>query len=65
MEEPGDSIPCRERVLALEPDRAGAHLSMGWAIQEEGRLAEARGHFETAIRLQPDHASAGEPPPDS
>jgi tetratricopeptide (TPR) repeat protein len=45
-------------VLALEPDRAGAHLSLGWAVQEEGRLAEARGHFETAIRLQPEHGAA-------
>ena len=26
MEEPGDSIACWERVLALEPDRAGASL---------------------------------------
>ena len=31
---------------------------MGWAVQEEGRLAEARGHFETAIRLQPEHGAA-------
>ena len=35
-----------------------AHLSLGWALQDEGRLAEAREHYDAAIRLQPDLAAA-------
>ena len=58
MEEPGESLPCWERVVALEPDRAGAHIALGWALQEEGRLTEAGAHYETAIRLQPEYGAA-------
>ena len=46
-------------ALALsEEERPGVHLSLGWALQEEGRLAEAREHYETALRIQPDSAAA-------
>jgi tetratricopeptide (TPR) repeat protein len=58
MEEPAESLPCWERVVALAPDRAGAHLGLGWALQEEGRFAEAGEHYRTAVRLQPDFATA-------
>jgi tetratricopeptide (TPR) repeat protein len=58
MEEPVESIPCWERVITLEPDRAGAHLSLGWALQEEGKLALARQHYDKAIQLKPDLAGA-------
>ena len=51
MEEPGESIPCWERVVALDPDRAPAHLSLGWALQDESRFAEAREHYDAAIQL--------------
>jgi len=52
------SLPCWQRVLELEPDRVSAHLSIGWALQEEGRFAETREHYLTAIRLQPDSGMA-------
>ncbi len=58
MEEPGDSIPCWERVVALDPDRAAAHLALGWALQDEGRFAECRTHYDMAIQLQPDSGTA-------
>jgi tetratricopeptide (TPR) repeat protein len=58
LEEPPLAIPAWERVLDLEPDHAGAHLSLGWNFQEEGRFAAAREHFLTAIRLQPDYGEA-------
>ena len=58
MEEPGESIPCWERVRRPRAGRAGAHVSLGWALQEDGRLAEARSNYETAIQLQPDFAAA-------
>jgi tetratricopeptide (TPR) repeat protein len=50
------AIRCWERVLALVPDRAAAHLALGWALQEEGRLAEAGAHYRSAARLDPSSA---------
>ena len=58
MEESGESIPCWERVVALDPDRSSAHLSLGWALQDESRFDEAREHYDAAIQLQPDFAAA-------
>ena len=58
-EEFAEAVPCWEKVLALAPPRpAAAHNGLGWALQEEGRLAEARQHYEAALRLQPDLAAA-------
>jgi len=53
MDEPGAAIPCWERVLVLEPDRSAAHLSLGRALQDEGRLAEAREQYRIADELMP------------
>ena len=58
MEESGEAIPCWERVVAFDPDRASAHVSLGWALQDESRFAEARDHYDAAIQLQPDYAAA-------
>ncbi len=52
-DDPAASIPCWERVLALDPDRAGAHLSLGRALQDEGQLEDARARYLAADRLQP------------
>ncbi len=58
-DEPGEAIPCWERVLALSPtEKAATHISLGWALQEEGRLAEARQHYQAAARLEPGSAAA-------
>jgi tetratricopeptide (TPR) repeat protein len=58
-EDPGEAIPHYERAVALaEDERPGIHLSLGWALQEEGRLTEAREHYETALKIQPDSAAA-------
>jgi tetratricopeptide (TPR) repeat protein len=45
-------------VVALDPDRAPAHLALGWALQDEGRFAECRTHYDMAIQLQPDSGTA-------
>ena len=58
MEESAEAIPCWERVVALDPDRAAAHLSLGWALQDESRFQEAREQYDAAIELQPDFAAA-------
>ncbi len=58
-EEPAEAIPHFERVLELSTEpRPGVLLSLGWAKQEEGRLIEARAHYEEALRIQPDSAAA-------
>ena len=58
-EAPGEAIEHFERALALagEP-RPGVHLALGWALQEEGRLEEARAWYGRALELQPDSAAA-------
>jgi len=54
-----EAVPYWERALELsKQERAGTHLSLGWALQEDGRRAEAGEHFRTALRLQPDFAGA-------
>jgi tetratricopeptide (TPR) repeat protein len=58
-EEPGEAIAHFEQALALSgEERPGVHLSLGWALQEEGRLDEARAHYESALKVQPDSAAA-------
>jgi tetratricopeptide (TPR) repeat protein len=58
-EEFAEAIPCWERVLSLAAEkRAGPHLSLGWALQEEARFEEAREHYQKAAALQPDSAGA-------
>ena len=58
MEEPGESIPCWERVLAPRARSGGAASLAGWALQEGGRLTEARDHYLTAIRAAARHGAA-------
>ena len=58
-EEFAESIPCWRRVLELSPQkRPGTYLSLGWSLQEEGRLAEAGAQYRAALELQPDSAVA-------
>jgi len=46
-----------ERALALAPvEKAGLHLSLGWALQEDGRLTEAGDQYRMAFRLEPGSA---------
>ena len=33
------ALPCCERIVALQPDGRRCHSDLGWALQEEGRLA--------------------------
>ncbi|MDR3632999.1 MAG: tetratricopeptide repeat protein [Isosphaeraceae bacterium] len=54
-----EAIPCWERVLALSPvKQAGTYNDLGRALQEEGRLAEARENYHSALQLQPALAPA-------
>lgn len=56
-EEPAEAIPCFQRALALKSaDDPSLHLSLGQALVDEARMAEAEEHFRTALRLAPDSA---------
>jgi hypothetical protein len=44
--------------LFLSPENAIIHHNLGVALQEDLQLAEAKGHFQRAIELQPDYADA-------
>jgi tetratricopeptide (TPR) repeat protein len=53
------AISCWERAIELSTsERAGLHISLGWSLQEEGRLDEAAEAYRTALRLQPQAAMA-------
>jgi Tfp pilus assembly protein PilF len=65
MEAAPEAIACWKRALAIwdrtqsqAPGRAVARNSLGWALQEEGRLAEAAECYQAALRLNPKLAPA-------
>ncbi len=58
-QEHGAAISCWERAIELSTkERAGPYISLGWSLQEEGRLAEAVEQYRTAVRLQPEAVMA-------
>jgi tetratricopeptide (TPR) repeat protein len=58
-QEHGAAISCWERAIELSTkERAGPYISLGWSLQEEGRLCEAVEQYRTAVRLQPEAVMA-------
>jgi tetratricopeptide (TPR) repeat protein len=55
-----EAIPHYEQMVSAAPEFAEAQGELGLAYMEVGRLAEARTHLETALRLQPDNATTRE-----
>jgi tetratricopeptide (TPR) repeat protein len=53
-----DAIPFYAAAVASRPDSPGAHLNLGVAFTECGRLGEAIAEFREAIRLKKDYAEA-------
>ena len=47
------AVECFAEVIRVEPDSAPAHNGMGNAFNSLGLYADALGHFDTAIRLDP------------
>ena len=43
-------------AIRLEPDNAGHHFQMGFALASQGKLDDAITAFEEAIRLEPGEA---------
>jgi serine/threonine protein kinase/Flp pilus assembly protein TadD len=45
-------------AVALRPGSPGAHLNLGTALRDNGRLTEAIGEFREALRIKEDYAEA-------
>jgi Flp pilus assembly protein TadD len=50
-----EAIEHFEAAIALKPDHARAHYSLGVALQRVGRTADAVPHFVSAIRFEPNN----------
>jgi tetratricopeptide (TPR) repeat protein len=46
------------RVIALEPERPGPRVALGWALQEQGKLANAEAQYKAALQANPNWAAA-------
>jgi tetratricopeptide (TPR) repeat protein len=53
-----DSLSLFEHALRVTKDNAVAHLNLGIALLDRGRLDEAAGHLREAIRIHPGSAEA-------
>ena len=53
-----NSITLFERTLSVMPDNAVGHCQIGVALDEAGKLDEAKEHLKIATRLEPDQKEA-------
>jgi tetratricopeptide (TPR) repeat protein len=53
-----ESMAHFREAIAIRPDFAAAHSNLGVAYAQDGRMAEARLEWETALRLDPDLVDA-------
>ena len=49
-----EAIKSYTRAIAISPvEKSRLHVSLGWALQEEGRLGEAHAQYREAQRIEP------------
>ena len=53
-----DAVTIWSDNVAKHPEVARGHNNLAWALQKQGRPAEANVHFARAIELQPDYVTA-------
>jgi predicted O-linked N-acetylglucosamine transferase (SPINDLY family) len=53
-----DAVAHYDRALALNPEYVEAHVNLGNALKEEGKLDEAAVHYRRALELKLDDAKA-------
>lgn len=53
-----NSIRLTEHAIKINPDNIVAHLNLGEALAEKGKLSEAFSHFEFILKKQPSHYDA-------
>jgi tetratricopeptide (TPR) repeat protein len=51
-----EAIAHFQRALAIKPDYADAHINLGSAFLQQGRLDEAVAHYQKALAIKPDEA---------
>ena len=52
------AVECYHRALKLEPDFPPAHINLGLALQDQGKLDKAIASYRRALELKPDYAEA-------
>ena len=53
-----EAISQYQEALQIDPDYAEAHINLGTALLQEGRLDEAIPHFQKALQINPGYAKA-------
>jgi tetratricopeptide (TPR) repeat protein/tRNA A-37 threonylcarbamoyl transferase component Bud32 len=54
----GEGIACLRLAAALKPDSPGAHLNLGVALVEQGRLAAGEAAYRDALKCKSDYVTA-------
>jgi serine/threonine-protein kinase len=55
---PGEAAGYLRAALATRPDSPGAHVNLGFALEDQGRRKEAEVEYREALRLKPDYPEA-------
>ena len=58
QKKPDDAIAAFREAIRLEPNDAGNHFSLGYALNSQEKTDEAITAFRETVRLKPDHADA-------
>jgi tetratricopeptide (TPR) repeat protein len=58
LSEPDQAVKAYERVLALDPNHADAHVNLGRLLHEQKAPAAAEKHYRAALVADPDHETA-------
>ena len=48
-----EAIPAYEQAIGSEPNLPGGHFNLAVALEQTGSLAEAKKHYEMALRQDP------------
>ena len=55
LRKPVEAAALYRKVIAIEPNHAGAHYGYGMSLMRQGNAVEARAAFESSARIEPDN----------